>query len=65
MRLYDPDTGAVTLDGVDLRNLDLHWLRSQIGYVGQEPLLFSASIRENLCVGCPSATEADITKALK
>lgn len=64
MRFYDPDDGIVTLDGVDLRNLDLQWLRSQISYVGQEPLLFSASIRENLCVGRPSATDTEITKAL-
>lgn len=41
MRFYDPDTGIVTLDGVDIKQLDLYWLRSQIGYVGQEPMLFS------------------------
>lgn len=64
MRLYDPDSGVVTLDGVDIRQLDLRWLRSQIAYVGQEPLLFSASIRENLYVGHPSATDSEITRAL-
>lgn len=64
MRLYDPDLGTVTLDGVDLRNLDLRWLRQQISYVGQESLLFSASIRENLYVGRPSATDTEITQAL-
>jgi ABC-type bacteriocin/lantibiotic exporter with double-glycine peptidase domain len=35
MRFYDPDAGRITLDEVDLRNLDLQWLRRQIGYVGQ------------------------------
>jgi ATP-binding cassette subfamily B (MDR/TAP) protein 1 len=55
MRFYDPDKGSITLDGVDLRSLDLHWLRSQIGYVGQEPLLFSTSIRENLLIGKSNA----------
>ena len=64
MRLYDPDSGVVTLDGVDIRQLDLRWLRSQIAYVGQEPLLFSASIRDNLYVGRPKATDSELTRAL-
>ena len=51
LRFYDPDQGRVTLDGVDLREIDLAWLRSQIGYVGQEPVLFATSIRENLLFG--------------
>lgn len=51
MRFYDPLEGRVLLDGVDLRDLDLSWLRSQIGYVGQEPVLFATSIRENLLLG--------------
>ena len=45
MRFYDPDSGAIYLDGVDLRYLNLDWLRSQIGYVKQEPILFAASIK--------------------
>lgn len=45
MRFYDPDQGRVTLDGHDLRTLDLIWLRQQIGYVGQEPVLFATSIK--------------------
>ena len=45
MRYYDPDSGTVYLDGVDLRDIDLGWLRKQIGYVGQEPVLFATSIR--------------------
>ena len=51
MRFYDPDEGRVTLDGIDLREIDLYWLRSQIGYVGQEPVLFATTLRENLLFG--------------
>lgn len=51
MRFYDPDEGKVTLDGHDLRDIDLEWLRQQIGYVGQEPILFATSIKENLLFG--------------
>ncbi len=57
MRFYDPDEGRITLDGVDLKKLDLKWLRSQIGYVSQEPLLFATSIRENLLIGKPDAKD--------
>lgn len=56
MRFYDPDSGSITLDGVDLRDLDLYWLRRQIGYVGQEPVLFATTIRENLLFGKEDAT---------
>jgi ABC-type multidrug transport system fused ATPase/permease subunit len=65
MRLYDPDSGTVLLDGIDLKKLDLSWLRGQISYVNQEPLLFSASIRENLLIGKPSASEEELWSALK
>ncbi len=60
MRFYDPDRGTVYLDGEDLKNLDLEWLRSQISYVTQEPVLFATSIRENLLLGKPDASERDI-----
>jgi ATP-binding cassette subfamily B (MDR/TAP) protein 1 len=57
MRFYDPDVGVITLDGVDLKALDLQWLRRQIGYVGQEPALFSSSIKENLLIGKSDASQ--------
>jgi ABC-type multidrug transport system fused ATPase/permease subunit len=57
MRFYDPDEGRIFLDGVDLRDLDLDWLRSQIGYVSQEPVLFGTSIKDNLLMGRPDASE--------
>jgi ATP-binding cassette subfamily B (MDR/TAP) protein 1 len=50
-RFYDPTSGSIQLDGVDLRDLNLKWLRSQIGLVAQEPVLFAASIKENVAHG--------------
>ena len=50
-RFYDPHAGSLALDGSDLRDLNLHWLRSQIGVVSQEPVLFDASIAENIRYG--------------
>lgn len=65
MRFYDPDEGVITLDGVNLKDIDLYWLRSQIGYVGQEPVLFATTIRENLLFGKEDATDAEIEEALE
>ena len=50
-RFYDPSSGSLTLENFDLRDLNLHWLRSQIGIVSQEPVLFDASIAENIRYG--------------
>ena len=55
-RFYDPLAGSVRLDGVDIRDLNVKWLRSQIGLVSQEPILFSTTIRRNVehgLVGTP------------
>ena len=49
-RLYSPSVGIVTLDGQDIAGLDLEWLRSQIGYVQREPVLFDTSIADNISV---------------
>jgi ABC-type multidrug transport system fused ATPase/permease subunit len=51
LRFYDPVRGDVLLDGQDIRDLNVRWLRSQIGYVGQEPTLFSGSVSENISRG--------------
>ena len=64
-RLYDVDTGRVTFDGTDVRQLDLGFLRSQVGVVSQETYLFNGSIRQNLLYARPDATEADMEAALK
>ncbi|KZO97231.1 P-loop containing nucleoside triphosphate hydrolase protein [Calocera viscosa TUFC12733] len=50
-RFYDPIDGSVMLDGVDLRDLNLQWLRSQIGLVSQEPTLFATTVKENIAYG--------------
>ncbi|KAJ3357639.1 Multidrug resistance protein 1 [Entophlyctis luteolus] len=50
-RWYDPIEGEITVDGTDIRELNVGWLRRQIGIVGQEPVLFDRSVRENLVLG--------------
>ena len=64
-RLYDPTAGQILLDGHDIRDLDLRFLRSQIGVVLQEPLLFHGSIADNIAYGVPSATREDIIRAAR
>lgn len=59
-RFYDPTSGSVTLDGNDLKDLNVQWLRDQIGLVSQEPILFARSIRENISYGCPTATDEQV-----
>src|SRR6202012_792712 len=63
-RAFDPQSGRVLVDGVDVRDLTVASLRRNIGVVFQEPMLFARTIRENLLVGDPDATEAEITAAL-
>ena len=60
MRLYDPDEGIITLDGINLKEINLNWLRKQISYVGQESLLFLSSIRENLPIGKFNASKEEL-----
>lgn len=50
-RFYDVTSGSVTIDGHDVRALDLHWMRERMGYVQQEPQLFGMTVRENVCYG--------------
>jgi len=64
-RLYDVDEGCVTFDGIDVRKLDLGFLRAQVGVVSQETYLFNGSIRENLLYAKADATVADMEAALK
>jgi ABC transporter fused permease/ATP-binding protein len=65
LRLYDPTGGALRLDGVDLRELDPAWLRRRIGLVAQEPLLFSATIADNIRYGRPDASQAEVEAAAR
>ncbi|MCW2523301.1 MAG: transporter, partial [Frankiales bacterium] len=64
-RFYDPDEGQVCVDGLDLRSLDLHGFRTQLGYVPQEAFLFSGTIRDNIAYGRPGASEAEIEAAAR
>jgi ATP-binding cassette subfamily B protein len=64
-RFYDPTSGQILLDGVDLRDYRLADLRSQFAIVLQEPVLFSTSITENIAYARPGATEEEIVQAAK
>ncbi|KAM5559067.1 ABC transporter B family member 9-like [Rosa sericea] len=65
-RFYDPDSGRVLLDGVEINKFKLNWLRQQIGLVGQEPILFNESIRTNIAYGKRGdVTEEEIIAATK
>ena len=65
MRFYDPQTGAVRLAGVDLRDVAFADLRQRISYVGQDTFLFASTIRENLRIAAPEASEDEIFEAAK
>ncbi|XP_048227950.1 ABC transporter B family member 4-like [Ricinus communis] len=63
-RFYDPDSGHITLDGVEIQRLQLKWLRQQMGLVSQEPVLFNDTIRANIAYGKDGdATEAETLAA--
>lgn len=64
-RFYDVTRGRVRVDGVDVRQWDLHALRSQVGFVLSDTFLFSASIRENIAYGRPGASQAEIERAAR
>uniref|UniRef100_A0A452ZR79 ABC transporter B family member 11 n=1 Tax=Aegilops tauschii subsp. strangulata TaxID=200361 RepID=A0A452ZR79_AEGTS len=65
-RFYDPDSGAILLDGVEIKNLKLSWLRDQMGLVSQEPVLFNDTIRANIAYGKhEEVTEEEIAGAAK
>jgi ATP-binding cassette subfamily B protein len=63
-RFYDPTEGRVLLDGIDIRTVTLHSLRSQLGVVPQEAFLFAGSIRTNLGFGRPGITDEEIEEAI-
>ena len=64
-RLYDPNSGAVTIDGYDLRDLSLGSVADLMGFVTQESYLFAGSLRDNICYGKPDATDAEVEKAAR
>jgi ATP-binding cassette, subfamily B, bacterial len=65
LRFYDPQAGAITLDGVDIRDLDLHTLRGTIGIVPQDTIIFSADAMENIRYGRPGATDEEVIGAAR
>lgn len=64
-RFYDPTAGSILLDGQDIKNLNVQWLRDQVGLVSQEPVLFARSIKENIAYGLPGATDEQIIAVAK
>jgi ATP-binding cassette, subfamily B, bacterial len=64
-RLYEPQQGYVSIDGVDIRDMTLQSLAATVGLVSQETYLFHASIRENLRFACPEATDGEIEDAAR
>jgi ATP-binding cassette subfamily B protein len=63
LRYYDPASGSVSLDGVNLREADPAEIRKRIALVPQEPVIFAASVRENIRLGKPEASDAEVEKA--
>ena len=65
LRFYDPDTGAIRLDGHDLRDLTLRSLRENVAVLLQETLVFDGTVRENIAYGKPGATDAEVEAAAR
>jgi ATP-binding cassette subfamily B (MDR/TAP) protein 1 len=64
-RFYDVDRGAVRIDGMDVREMDILWFRGFTALVNQEPATFSGSVRDNIAFGKPEANEDEIVEAAK
>lgn len=64
MRFYEPQSGAIFLDGVDIKQMNLKWLRNHIAAVSQEPVLFSGTIRENILYGLKSNEDEKLASDL-
>jgi len=65
LRFYDPTEGDVLLDGENIRNLKLNWLRAQIGVVPQQTFLFAGTIADNIRLGAPDATDEELDAAAR
>jgi ABC-type multidrug transport system fused ATPase/permease subunit len=64
-RFYDADEGSILIDGHPVTEYNLKWLRQHIGVVSQEPILFQATIRENILFGRDTATDVEVQEAAK
>ncbi|WP_079046196.1 ABC transporter ATP-binding protein [Carbonactinospora thermoautotrophica] len=65
LRFYDPTEGRIRVDGYDLRELNLEWLRENVAVLLQETLVFDGTVRDNIAYGRPDATEAEIIEAAR
>lgn len=65
MRFYDPDDGLIMLDGIDIRNFTKDQLRSYMGVVPQDPILFNDTVRFNLSYGCPTASNEQLEEVIE
>lgn len=64
-RFYDPFEGSVRIDGNDIKDLNLGWLREKLGVVGQEPVLFGSTIGENIRLGREGVTQEEVENAAR
>jgi ATP-binding cassette subfamily B (MDR/TAP) protein 1 len=64
-RFYDPNSGVIEFCGVDMKELNVHWLRDQLGLVSQEPILFDTTIEQNIRYGKSGATQEEVEEAAK
>lgn len=64
-RFYDPEAGEVLIDGVNLKKMNLKWIRGKIGLVSQEPILFATSMKENILYGKEDATDEEVRRAIQ
>ncbi|KAI4350799.1 hypothetical protein L6164_005214 [Bauhinia variegata] len=64
-RFYDVERGSVKVDGIDMRELDIHWYRQQTALVSQEPVIYSGTIRDNILFGKQDATENEVVEAAR
>lgn len=62
-RFYDPQAGGVLIDGINIKELQLKWIRSKIGLVSQEPVLFMGTIKDNIAYGTSGSTDEQIRAA--
>ena len=65
LQLYEIESGEILFDGVDIATVTRKSLRQQIAYVAQENFLFKGSVRDNIAMGCPGASEEQIVAAAK
>jgi len=64
MRFWDPDKGSILLDGIDLKNFKLEELRSRIALVAQDTYLFNNTLKDNILIAKPDATEQELQEAV-